>query len=151
MYEKRPPAPGLAIASSAKTAPIKAAAIAAITQPTMEIEPIAPRLAGRRNTPDPIIEPVTTIVARKGPIFLCCFVDSITLPSFRRSSLQETCECPPKIRRPSLLHPPPRFAPVLAIATTTLRFVNWISKNQKLRSEERRVGKECRSRWSPYY
>ena len=23
--------------------------------------------------------------------------------------------------------------------------------NQKLRSEERRVGKECRSRWSPYH
>ena len=24
-------------------------------------------------------------------------------------------------------------------------------KNSKLRSEERRVGKECRSRWSPYH
>ena len=24
-------------------------------------------------------------------------------------------------------------------------------KNQKVRSEERRVGKECRSRWSPYH
>ena len=24
-------------------------------------------------------------------------------------------------------------------------------KNQELRSEERRVGKECRSRWSPYH
>ena len=23
--------------------------------------------------------------------------------------------------------------------------------NEKLRSEERRVGKECRSRWSPYH
>ena len=23
--------------------------------------------------------------------------------------------------------------------------------NQKIRSEERRVGKECRSRWSPYH
>ena len=26
-----------------------------------------------------------------------------------------------------------------------------ISKNAKIRSEERRVGKECRSRWSPYH
>ena len=26
-----------------------------------------------------------------------------------------------------------------------------ISKSQKYRSEERRVGKECRSRWSPYH
>src|SRR2546430_13407131 len=25
------------------------------------------------------------------------------------------------------------------------------AKEQKLRSEERRVGKECRSRWSPYH
>ena len=24
-------------------------------------------------------------------------------------------------------------------------------ENRKLRSEERRVGKECRSRWSPYH
>ncbi len=24
-------------------------------------------------------------------------------------------------------------------------------KGQKIRSEERRVGKECRSRWSPYH
>ena len=26
-----------------------------------------------------------------------------------------------------------------------------ITKLKKLRSEERRVGKECRSRWSPYH
>ena len=26
-----------------------------------------------------------------------------------------------------------------------------IQKNLQLRSEERRVGKECRSRWSPYH
>ena len=26
-----------------------------------------------------------------------------------------------------------------------------LSMNQILRSEERRVGKECRSRWSPYH
>ena len=25
------------------------------------------------------------------------------------------------------------------------------SEEEKLRSEERRVGKECRSRWSPYH
>src|SRR5271157_5714524 len=27
----------------------------------------------------------------------------------------------------------------------------WISAKQAVRSEERRVGKECRSRWSPYH
>ena len=26
-----------------------------------------------------------------------------------------------------------------------------LSKDQRSRSEERRVGKECRSRWSPYH
>ena len=27
----------------------------------------------------------------------------------------------------------------------------FISKDKAIRSEERRVGKECRSRWSPYH
>ena len=26
-----------------------------------------------------------------------------------------------------------------------------LNKNTRIRSEERRVGKECRSRWSPYH
>ena len=31
-------------------------------------------------------------------------------------------------------------------------YVNYINKVPKItRSEERRVGKECRSRWSPYH
>ena len=29
--------------------------------------------------------------------------------------------------------------------------VNEYKYNKELRSEERRVGKECRSRWSPYH
>ena len=29
--------------------------------------------------------------------------------------------------------------------------INEFTKKIKLRSEERRVGKECRSRWSPYH
>ena len=28
---------------------------------------------------------------------------------------------------------------------------NVIAENKPMRSEERRVGKECRSRWSPYH
>ena len=30
-------------------------------------------------------------------------------------------------------------------------FGKMFSKNKRSRSEERRVGKECRSRWSPYH
>ena len=29
--------------------------------------------------------------------------------------------------------------------------VGWLAENTEFRSEERRVGKECRSRWSPYH
>ena len=29
--------------------------------------------------------------------------------------------------------------------------INEVAYCEKLRSEERRVGKECRSRWSPYH
>ena len=38
-------------------------------------------------------------------------------------------------------------------ASTTGTFAHWRLGNVdfKMRSEERRVGKECRSRWSPYH
>ena len=29
--------------------------------------------------------------------------------------------------------------------------IEWVEGQEILRSEERRVGKECRSRWSPYH
>ena len=29
--------------------------------------------------------------------------------------------------------------------------MDWMEQEQERRSEERRVGKECRSRWSPYH
>ena len=29
--------------------------------------------------------------------------------------------------------------------------VEWRQERSRMRSEERRVGKECRSRWSPYH
>ena len=31
------------------------------------------------------------------------------------------------------------------------QLIQKIGKGKQLRSEERRVGKECRSRWSPYH
>ena len=33
----------------------------------------------------------------------------------------------------------------------TNRIAKFTADREKLRSEERRVGKECRSRWSPYH
>ena len=32
-----------------------------------------------------------------------------------------------------------------------LSFIKYLQSNFNARSEERRVGKECRSRWSPYH
>src|ERR1035441_7025800 len=39
---------------------------------------------------------------------------------------------------------------VLATITGTLKRISTKKKEAKYRSEERRVGKECRSRWLPY-
>src|SRR3989442_9058608 len=35
--------------------------------------------------------------------------------------------------------------------TRTPDSLPWLADAEKMRSEERRVGKECRSRWSPYH
>src|SRR5258706_7702646 len=70
-------------------------------------------------------------------------------------------ELPPK-RRPIPIHPaelqgtrkgamPSRVEPMLAtLAEHPFSDPNWLFEI-KWRSEERRVGKECRSRWSPYH
>ena len=39
----------------------------------------------------------------------------------------------------------------LAKRIASLRFAEILGANVTIRSEERRVGKECRSRWSPYH
>ena len=33
----------------------------------------------------------------------------------------------------------------------TTAIIPWLKETYNYRSEERRVGKECRSRWSPYH
>ena len=40
---------------------------------------------------------------------------------------------------------------VFAVKDTFYRFLNALPILRIVRSEERRVGKECRSRWSPYH
>ena len=40
---------------------------------------------------------------------------------------------------------------VICVGTTSCRTIESAADDQGIRSEERRVGKECRSRWSPYH
>ena len=44
-----------------------------------------------------------------------------------------------------------RVSPYYCTETEMLFLDDTFSVLKKLRSEERRVGKECRSRWSPYH
>src|SRR2546430_13782868 len=46
--------------------------------------------------------------------------------------------------------PLPREERVQLVLARTSR-TNYVHRNRTYRSEERRVGKECRSRWSPYH
>ena len=39
----------------------------------------------------------------------------------------------------------------MILATTEIKNESFLSPKSTTRSEERRVGKECRSRWSPYH
>jgi len=46
----------------------------------------------------------------------------------------------------------PKSSQDVEIAYASKEFVDGLQKAfQQIRSEERRVGKECRSRWSPYH
>src|ERR1035437_357887 len=41
--------------------------------------------------------------------------------------------------------------PSMLEALSAAHLAEWQPRIERLRSEERRVGKECRSRWSPYH
>src|SRR2546422_10141652 len=43
------------------------------------------------------------------------------------------------------------FGILISAAVSTFVSPQWLSRLLSRRSEERRVGKECRSRWSPYH
>src|SRR6478736_2349633 len=66
-YVAGPPAIGLRLASRANSNASASAPIDPITQPSTVRLPTEASVAGSRKTPDPIMLPATTIVARTGP------------------------------------------------------------------------------------
>ena len=50
-----------------------------------------------------------------------------------------------------LPHSPKGAIALMALVSMILGWINWGLSIVGSRSEERRVGKECRSRWSPYH
>src|SRR3989442_15696244 len=55
-----------------------------------------------------------------------------------------------QLRPGGLKERPEGAAPAVALTTTQLEALRMVLAKE-VRSEERRVGKECRSRWSPYH
>src|SRR5437899_11934039 len=53
------------------------------------------------------------------------------------------------LQLPAITIPPRLFLPRQAVDIDVFRLRHF--QNSRARSEERRVGKECRSRWSPYH
>ena len=44
-----------------------------------------------------------------------------------------------------------KVASIDEMTNLSLKYRELLKQNYEVRSEERRVGKECRSRWSPYH
>ena len=51
----------------------------------------------------------------------------------------------------SLIHISPAVALDLDMTAKLMQYLRLLDEKKNARSEERRVGKECRSRWSPYH
>src|SRR3546814_250767 len=133
-----PLAAGKATVSRAMTKASASAPAMVIAQPATPLQPKGARLAGSRNTPDPIILPMTSAMPIARPSFWPGPPASVRV-AVTRSELGAQ----PRSDRLGLVHQylhPPVALPAVGEA--------------RERTEERRVGKEwvstCRTRWSPY-
>src|SRR2546423_11715494 len=73
-------------------------------------------------------------------------VQTCALPISSLMKFSSECE-PPRFRYPRLLVSLLRYATAFAASSSACASTHSVEP----RSEERRVGKECRSRWSPYH
>ena len=90
---------------------------------------------------------------------LVCFVfyDSSSLIDFQNSSstctpiINQRASLPKFHSRSNSICCPVSHNPYCANCLSAIKLDIWHYINGSCRSEERRVGKECRSRWSPYH
>src|SRR5438132_10712429 len=86
-------------------------------------------------------------------LFVCCPFLSFFFFSSRRRHTRSLCDWSSDVCSSDLITVMDRDTPIAEIVplpqeTTTITLLN---RADRSRSEERRVGKECRSRWSPYH
>src|SRR5256885_15665206 len=80
-----------------------------------------------------------------------CFAAIDTSSMFFRGSgpCRATADRPQSVREPEAAGEPKGLSALGAYRLAAMPF--WVRAQARRRSEERRVGKECRSRWSPYH
>ena len=83
-----------------------------------------------------IIGDVLDIAPETAPLFMAIGMHCLGCPSSRGETVEEAC----------MVH----GVDADAFLAQVNRFIE-ASEEAEKRSEERRVGKECRSRWSPYH
>ena len=79
------------------------------------------------------------------------FEQQITLNKRINSKLYEDIQKNPELKREWFLKFEKALSQESAEAIDSLNWKWWKQDDDDWRSEERRVGKECRSRWSPYH
>ena len=84
---------------------------------------------------------VIIIMRKKSFILLLLFISNTSL--FSQNPLTEDALLEKQIYETGLIHAP--------LPLNTSRSFEENALKKEVRSEERRVGKECRSRWSPYH
>ena len=83
-----------------------------------------------------------------GPMVLAgCLIDEKTEKEFRKLGIKDSKQLTQK-RREVLAEKIKEKAETFEIVLASPEEIDWANSK---RSEERRVGKECRSRWSPYH
>src|SRR5471030_2371116 len=90
--------------------------------------------------PSPLALPqLLSRVAEEAEVFQQNAPKSLTLETLEQRALMPPSRFQPRIGKAAMEVPKPRLQ------------VREIVSEYSVRSEERRVGKECRSRWSPYH